>query len=269
MKLLPFNWSQLKSNGVTMTKAKAKDTDKARQIVAVDVEEVSLVDKPAIRREFLIIKRLEDTMSGAFDEETRTDQVNKQDGDDKNQAAAEENKGDSTEATTEESGASEDAATEEGGQEASTEEGATEESGSGDDDKTPVEKDNKPVPAVQMFEDGTIIVKGQPVNKGQVFTEEKANKVKSALEAVLKELTPESTTQKGVKKDAGNQEQPNTVSTKLDEVLKAIGDVKKGQQKLEKRVEDIEKTREPSQSVEDEGVTDTQEVKKSFWNGVV
>ncbi len=42
------------------------DGKKKRRIVDLDVEEVSLVDRPAIRRKFVIIKRLEDEM-GAFE----------------------------------------------------------------------------------------------------------------------------------------------------------------------------------------------------------
>jgi hypothetical protein len=45
------------------------DKEDAREILALDVKEVSLVDRPAIQRKFLVVKRQEDNM-GAFDSES-------------------------------------------------------------------------------------------------------------------------------------------------------------------------------------------------------
>ena len=52
------------------------------------------------------------------------------------------------------------------------------------------------------------------------------------------------------------------LTTKVSEVQ----EVAKG---LGERVEAIEKVRNPSQSVEDDGGTDTKETKKSLWAGVL
>jgi len=43
-----------------------EETDKVRRIVDLEVKEVSLVDRPAIRRTFLVIKREEEDPMGAF-----------------------------------------------------------------------------------------------------------------------------------------------------------------------------------------------------------
>lgn len=58
------------------------------------------------------------------------------------------------------------------------------------------------------------------------------------------------------------EELKDVLKTKLDEVqevTKGLGD----------RLETIEKTRNPSTSVEGEGGTDTQETQKSFWSGIL
>jgi len=49
----------------------ANEETKVRRIVDLDVKEVSLVDRPAIRRTFLVIKRLEEEPMGAFATEDR------------------------------------------------------------------------------------------------------------------------------------------------------------------------------------------------------
>jgi len=55
----------------------------------------------------------------------------------------------------------------------------------------------------------------------------------------------------------------------IEQLTQTVSKSVEGQAELAQRVEAIEKSRTPSQSIEDEGGTETQETKKSFWSGVL
>jgi len=122
----------------------------------------------------------------------------------------------------------------------------------------------------------TLGVLEDAIQKAKTFTpkrQAKLQKVLDELKSVLDEVSGSTSTTKkeddSVSKLAGIEE----VTKKLDELKEAISKQNETSEKTVKeltdRVETIEKTRNPSTSVEDDGGTDTQETKKGFWSGVL
>ena len=145
--------------------------------------------------------------------------------------------------------------------------------------------DTPPVPHVQIFEDGRVVVAGQPVNKARAFTAGRTKQiaqVTSALMTLLKDVdqdelnkllgtnAPEQPAKsstpatQGVAKSAdGAQDAAKPADGEgIDQVitlLKGLGD----------RVEAIEKARTPSTSVEGDGQTQQVQKSQKFWDGVL
>lgn len=120
------------------------------------------------------------------------------------------------------------------------------------------------------------------IQKAKTFTPKREAALKAAIETLtglMKELMPKdipqntspaTTVPESPKYGESSVVDLTKMMGELKEVLTGklseVQDVAKG---LTERLETIEKTRNPSTSVEDEGGTDTNEVKKSFWANVL
>lgn len=287
-----------------------------RRILDVDVNEVSLVDRAANLRRFLVIKRREEEeVMGAF----KTDDVEKkkqmEEEEEKKKAKEEEEAKEKAKAKEEEEAKEKAKAKEE--EEAKEKamnpkaiagmlrglKGAPKEAVSQvvdwleaqkaakqeeeDEYPSPKAKAKKSVdgdvePAVQMFDDGTIVVKGQPVYKGKKFTASRTNAIKDVTMTLLKligEVDPETMKSieealKALPRDpkwtpaiqaTGTSGAKKAAEEEEDKEKK---DLKKQVAELTKRLESIEETRKASTALEGDD-TDKKDVKKGLWDGVL
>ena len=129
-------------------------------------------------------------------------------------------------------------------------------------------------PILQLNADGSVLVAGNVVQKAKSFTQNRTEQLQSAASALLglmKEVDEDA--MKGLVNQFAKGELPS--GGKVDSQVRPAP-VKKGDgdprdveiAELRKRLDTIEKTRQPSQSVDGEGGTD-QKVQKGFWGGVV
>ncbi len=116
------------------------------------------------------------------------------------------------------------------------------------------------------------------VQKAKAFTPGRQKELQKAIET-LSNLAKEL----GMKEIPAGSPPSTTVpgtamfgETGLKPIMKALEDLKGVMEKqanevtdVSKRLEAVEKTKQPSQSVEGEGDTDSQSVQKSFWSGVI
>jgi len=120
------------------------------------------------------------------------------------------------------------------------------------------------------------------VQKAKAFTPKREAALKQAIETLsglMKELSmqeipvggnPKSSVPAGTKFGGSGVVELTKSLTELKDILKAkLDEVQEVTKGLGERLESIEKTRNPSTSLEGEGGTDTQETKKSFWAGVL
>lgn len=320
---------------------KAK-TSKARRLLDLDVKEVSLVDRPANLREFLVVKRLGgETMSAfAADNEAKTEakenasetEIVKMNADGGEGNGETTDPGTGADAGAEGEGESGDASTDADAGEGSTSEVEVEKAlpkevaaslkaisdfakSASDVDKAALQKAgfmfggkgktkkaetkksedgnaDAPVPAVQVMEDGSVLVSGQPIVKAKGFTQGRIDSIKSTVSNLVnligdvdpdvakamiadlsKALPADTKFAGGVKpvgtkksEDGGEADPVDVASIVQEAVSKAIAPVTE-------RIEKIEKARAPSKSVDDEGKTDsTVDVQKNeggIWTGVL
>lgn len=162
---------------------------------------------------------------------------------------------------------------------------------------TPVKKEGEgstEVPPIQIMADGSILLSGKPISKGKTFTDNRINAIKEIMrnlgsflgevsEDALKDIT--SVFSSSFKPDLSSQVRPApaviapVIPAPAIEVAKSAGnpelvgkldELLKGMKDLSGRVETIEKIREPSKSIADQGGTDSKnKVNKSLWNGVL
>lgn len=287
-----------------MTKT-TEDMKNARELLEVDVREVSLVDRPAIRREFLITKRKQEEDMGAFTNEDRQGVDPSAVG-----IAKDVNSGTDAGQTTDNTNTAAPAAPAEGTPPAEPtttepvdkagkpEKKAAKPGGGGgdmEDEDVKVGPDGKPLPPfmqgkakekTQKNEDllGELV---EQIQKARSFTSPRIDQIKTAAAGLnnllktvdegafkamlvdLKVLPANSTVDQAVK--------PTGVSKSETSDNSSNGDSTKVEA-LEKRLADTEaklaevlKARNPSTSIEGEGGGDnkTQEVKKNFWGGVL
>ena len=137
------------------------------------------------------------------------------------------------------------------------------------------------LPAVAVMDDGSVVVRGTPVQKARGFTSGRTQTVKEVTSALLKLLKDvDEDALKTVLSDVGRgQDLPS--DSKVDSEVRPAqpAQVSKSESREEllgmvaeitKRLEAIETARTPSTSVEQEGTTERQRsVKKSFWQGVI
>jgi len=327
---------------VSVEKAK---TSKARRLLDLDVKEVSLVDRPANLREFLVVKRLGGEKMSAFaaDNEAKTEakgnaseteivKMNADGGEGNGEAtdpgtnadAGAEGEGESGDAASTNADAGEGSTSEVEVEKAlpkeivaslkavanfakganAVDKAALQKAGFmfGGKDKTKKTETKKsedgnadaPVPAVQVMQDGSVLVSGQPVVKSKSFTQSRIDSIKSTVSNLVnligdvdpaiakamladlsKALPADTKFQGGVKPvgtmksedgNGGNADPVDVASIVQEAVSKAIAPVTE-------RIEKIEKARAPSKSVDDEGKTDsTVDVQKNeggMWKGVL
>lgn len=145
------------------------------------------------------------------------------------------------------------------------------------------ESDPDDEPAVVIKRDGSIIVKGTTVEKAKTFGKGKTVALQNAVSALAKLLgdvsedalkTAMSPFMDPTKKvdttkaaDAEPAAEPTPAVDPSELITKAVS---AALEPITKRLEEIEKTRNPSQSVEGDGGTDTTTpVKKSIWSGIL
>lgn len=149
------------------------------------------------------------------------------------------------------------------------------------------EGDPEDQPMVVIKRDGSVHVAGQTVQKARSFTNARTEVLSSVVGSLAKLLGD--VDDDALKKALGNlskgnlpnnatvdsQVRPTGVSKSADgdegeanAIVEAIG---KALEPVTKRLDEIEKTRNPSKSVEGEGGSDQQQtqVEKSFWHGVL
>jgi len=155
------------------------------------------------------------------------------------------------------------------------------------EEEADVKKDAAPEeePVVKMMADGTIKISAA-VQKGKTFTSGRTDTLKDAisgLAGILKEVDEDGLnalidklkTSKGAMVDSavrpvGTKKSVEGEETKEDTIAKALAPLVEEVKNVSKRLEDIEKARTPSKSVEGDGGTDGAiEVKKSMWEGVL
>lgn len=135
-------------------------------------------------------------------------------------------------------------------------------------------------PAVQIFDDGRVVVAGQPINKARGFTANRTDTIKGvvkslvtllkevdepALKAVLSEMgTVATPAAKGAESAEGAE------SAAVQKNAEDAGEIVKLIKDLGTRLETIEKARSPSTSVDGDGGTETVvEKNQGFWSGVL
>jgi hypothetical protein len=313
---------------------KAKE---ARRLLDLDVKEVSLVDRPANLKEFLVVKRLEhggkqmsafaaDTENKGAENpnpETETEVVKMTDADDGANGDASADAGDAGEA---EGGDAEGTGEAEGGDAEGTTETEVEKAipkeitasiksirdfmakanpvdkgmlantlqkafGKAPTKKTETKKSDEPaapVPAVQVMDDGSVLVSGTPVQKAKGFTTQRTDAIKSvvsnlvgllgdvdtevakALVADLNKAIPKTSKAAPVAKSEDGEDS-NADPVDVAAIVQAA--VEKAIAPVAERVEKIEKARAPSKSVDGDGKTDsTVDVQKDaggIWKGVL
>ena len=120
------------------------------------------------------------------------------------------------------------------------------------------------------------------VQKAKAFTPKREAALKAAIETLsglMKELamqdipvggSPSTSVPSGASFGASDVVELTKSLTELKDILKAkLDEVHEVTKSLGERLQTIEKTRNPSTSLEGEGGTDTQETKKSFWANVL
>lgn len=133
--------------------------------------------------------------------------------------------------------------------------------------------------------DGTVLINQDVVaQKGKTFSKGRTNELAGAfqgLATVMNEVDPEGTKAALSKlgfSASGATETPATTETPVaksvepaltSEFMDKLNAIVTSVENVTKRVGAIEDARTPSKSVEGEGGTDTAEVKKGFWNGVL
>lgn len=138
------------------------------------------------------------------------------------------------------------------------------------EDKYPSPQGKKKNLSVSVLEDGSVVVEGEQINKSRKFTEARTSTVKEVVTQLVNLLNE-------VDEDAAKalvasfKELP--CGKAPESYNPAVGTTKALEQEvaqLTKRLEDIEKARQPSKSVSGEGGTDRQtNVKKCLWDGVL
>lgn len=294
-----------------------------RRILDVDVNEVSLVDRAANLRRFLVVKRNdeEDKKMGAFKSDEAVEKAKKPDEEEEMKAKAK--------AAEEEEEEKKKAADEKAKAEAEEEEkkkamnpsaiagmlrglkGApkevkavidwldskkAEKQDEEEEDypspkakaKTKKSVDEGDLPAVQVMQDGSVIVSGQPVHKGKKFTASRTSAIKDvtmtllkligevdpdtmkSIEEALKELPKDPKWNQGVKATGtGDSVKLGKQEEEEDEEKAAL---KKEVADLKKRLEKIEEERPVSKSIDEEGGTEKKKVEKSdgvSWKGII
>jgi hypothetical protein len=142
------------------------------------------------------------------------------------------------------------------------------------------EPDPEEEPAVVIKRDGSIHVAGQQVQKAKTFGKGKTAVLQNAVSALAKLLGdvsedalkaamgPFGDPTKKVEKNAGEPAaEPTPTVDPAELITKAV---EAALEPVTKRIDEIEKTRNPSQSVEGDGGTDKQTpVEKSIWSGIL
>ena len=143
------------------------------------------------------------------------------------------------------------------------------------------EPDPDDEPAVVIKRDGSIIVKGTTVEKAKTFGKGKTAALQNAVSALAKLLGDVSEdalkaamapymdpTKKVEKKVDDSATEPTPAVDPTELITKAVATAL---EPITKRLDEIEKTRNPSQSVEGDGGTDKQstQVEKSIWSGIL
>lgn len=155
----------------------------------------------------------------------------------------------------------------------------------GKDTQPPVKKNNDDADGIEGADVETqkaLVALEKAIQKAKAFTPKREAALKAAIETLtglMKELMPKdipqntspaTTVPESPKYGESSVVDLTKMMGELKEVLTSklseVQDVTKG---LTERLETIEKTRNPSTSVEGEGGTDTNEVKKSFWANVL
>ena len=278
----------------------------ARRILDVDVREVSLVDRAANLRQFLVIKRLEDQLMPAFEEErgqTMSDvekakkQSEEMTDEEKKKAKMEEEANRKAAEEEKQKAMNPDAVAGmlrslkgAGLPKAAVDSLVSWLETQKQDDKYPSpEAKTKSLDGVQVaiMDDGGIFVAGQPVVKSKKFTESRINTVKeivTQLMQLLNEVDQDAAKAlmdgfvkempKGMPEGSGMSSmvrpQGTTGMQKADFDLKAELEKRDTQiANLQKRLDEALGTRQASKSVSTDGGTDTKTVKKSMWDGVL
>lgn len=136
--------------------------------------------------------------------------------------------------------------------------------------KKPTKKDEPAeTPAVAVMDDGTVIVKGQPVAKGKKFTASRINALKDTVLQTLKLLgeVADDSTRKALTEALKLFEGDGTPTQKNDpepdpakeELLKTVAE-------LQKRLDEIEKTRGAGAPTDDKTMTKKE---PGFWDSIV
>jgi len=276
---------------------------KARELLDLDVREVSLVDRPANLRPFLIVKRQTEDHLGEFEIEPSvvewlekvavspgapTESIRaltavlaggepvdpKQETKDQAEDQAVDQNATAAEPTAEPVTKTEPAAEPETVTEA---EPAAEPVAK---NEPMAEPDPDDQPMVVIKRDGSIHVSGQQVQKAKTFGKAKTATLQNAVSALAKLLGDVSEdalkaamlpysdpTKKVDTTKAVDPEQTNTADP-IELITKAVASAL---EPITKRLDEIEKTRNPSQSVEGDGGTESRQTKvnKSIWAGVL
>jgi hypothetical protein len=299
-----------------------------RRILDVDVNEVSLVDRAANLRRFLVVKRNdeEDKKMGAFKSDEAVEKAKKPDEEEEMKAkakAAEEEEEEKKKAADEKAKA--EAEEEEEKKKAmnpsaiagmlrglkgapkevkavidwldskKAEKQDEEEEEEEEDYPSPKAKantkksvDEGDLPAVQVMQDGSVIVSGQPVHKGKKFTASRTSAIKDvtmtllkligevdpdtmkSIEEALKELPKDPKWNQGVKA-TGTGDSVKLGKQEEEEEDEEKAALKKEVTDLKKRLEKIEEERPVSKSIDEEGGTE-KKVEKSdgvSWKGII
>jgi hypothetical protein len=279
----------------------------ARELLEIDVREVSLVDRPAIRREFLITKRRQEEIDmGAFATEDPKAAAPSDVGitkDENSGSDAGQSNTQPTETPAEPAAApAADPAPAPAATEPVNKGGKPMDKGEGKDkaeDEDPkMGPDGKPLPPfmqgkgktkekTEKAEDVDVVGKLiEEIQKARSFTSPRIDQIKSAamglnqlLKTVdegafkamltdLKVLPSNATVPQAVKPQGVTKSEDGGEAPAGDDTQVAA--LEKRLADTEAKLADVLKARNPSASVEGEGGSDTQKpVEKSFWNGVL
>ena len=240
-----------------------------QRLLKINVEEVSVVDSPAIEEEFVIIKRLqEDKMAdkkvekkteGIEEDKIEKVEVEVPDAveavmkkvselmDDVKKASKEEvEKEEDTEATPKEK----------------VETLPKEEAPAKEEEKKEEEED------VEKKQDDILKSIEECISKARRFTPQREEQLKTSinsLQTLLEDISPESpeAEETSVEKKKGED--------KYSKLLKGLETMIDSFTEINKRVETIEKRRQPTTSVEEDSTTDktNEKVEKNLWSGVL
>ena len=251
--------------------------DTKRRFVELKVNEISLVDIPANEKEFAVIKRLQEETKMTVKkeevekvkvevEEPKDDAVEKalekvtdlvgdlvsKSSEEKAEEKAEEKTEEKTEDKTEEK--------EEDKTEEKEEEKTEEKEEEKEEEKTEEKEEEK-------TEDKT----EEPTNKAKRFTPARMKTLETAiqfLQDLVSDLTP-------LQQEINSTEESEDGVEKLIEdftsrVVKQFEKMTDIYKKLDERIEKIEKIRNPSTSLEEDGGTDKEkDIEKNFWHGAL